>query len=183
MPIRLSVCLFACMHVYMSVCLSVYQLVCMPVCMSVCLSACLPVCLSACLTFCLSACLPVCLSVCLSVVCLSVCLSVYTLLCISKWSTLSIRLCERSDKSHSHISQFLTPKIFNQEFCFRNILCMKLIIIFNWFNRVNEGWDSGFCWISIFRKIFHALKFSISVYKNILIKTYAGRCLGYNLNL
>ena len=69
-----SVCLPACLPVYLSALLYA----CLPACLSVCSTVCLPACLSICLLACLSACLSVCLSACLPVylsVGLFVCLS------------------------------------------------------------------------------------------------------------
>jgi hypothetical protein len=86
----LSVCLSACLSVYISVCLSdclsVYISVCLTVCPYIYLSVCLSVCPSVRLYVCLSVCLSVRLYVCLSVrpfICLSVCLSVCPPVCLS----------------------------------------------------------------------------------------------------
>ena len=77
----LSVRLYVCPFVSLSVCLSVRLSVCpFAVCPFVCLSICLSVSLSVCLSVHLSVCLYVCLYVCLSIrssVCQLVCLSFY----------------------------------------------------------------------------------------------------------
>ena len=80
--VRLSVCLYVCLYVYLSVCLPVYLSVCLYDCLSVCLnvSICLSVCLFVCLSVYMSVCLFVCLHVCMYFrlsVCLSVCLSCF----------------------------------------------------------------------------------------------------------
>ena len=61
MPVYMSIWLYACLYVYLSVCLSACLYVYLPVCLSICLSACMPVYMS----ICLYACLPVYMSICL----------------------------------------------------------------------------------------------------------------------